>query len=161
MPDYQNVSILLLSPSLKYPKGLGERWVDSGILIWRRNILESEGSIPTSPFHHCVVLGLYCHSGLLLIQESTELIESAQYHSSECQPFPEQPSLQTPAPLPSTVTIVQASSHYGHSATLSFPSLGCTTSFLPKIKQLSPLIPEVQSASLHIFGRQEDYPYII
>lgn len=73
------------------------------------------------------------------------------------QPFHAQPSPQGPAPLPSTVPVVQASACCGHLVTVSFPSLRPTTSFLPKVRQLSPLIPEMQRVSLYTFGAQEGY----
>lgn len=119
--------------------------------------------ITTSAFHHYVVLGLHHPFGLLMIQVPTELIQNvvaSQNHSSEWPPVPEQPSLQTPAPLPSTVTVVQASALCGLSGTtIFFPSLGSTTSFFPKIKQFSPFVHAMQRASLHTFSRPEgDHP---
>lgn len=42
-------------------------------------------------------------SRVVLIQN----VVGSQNHSSKCQPFPEQPSLQTPGPLPCAVTVIQ------------------------------------------------------
>lgn len=137
----------------------------------KKKDLESEWF---NAFYCYMVLGRHCHSDLLWIQVPTEftldlhgemnLLPQEWFWSrmswvpritAECQPFPEQPFLQTPTPLPSTVTVIETTAHCGHRATVSCPSLGSTVFFLPNIKQLSPLSPELQRASLHMVSRQE------